>query len=225
MLIFSDESGELGFHDASSKYYVVALLCTNQSKRLKRVVQEFDAYLVRQGWPKDVEVKASTLFNCKRDRRIPDSFTLKQDPVPAICLMLNRISRLDAEADAIVINKRNINDNLRTLPFGILHNYYAGQVIVPRVIQYDGNVDLLVDKRSKERHPHMHFDGYIRTKVLWEKGRFLNFEVRHEDSREIYGLRAADFVSWSIYRFFTWGDNRFFDLVSPFLKSLQKWYF
>lgn len=225
MLIFADESGELGFKNGSSRYYVVGLLCTDQSKTLKKAVQEFDAYLIRRGWPKDIEIKAATLFNCKRDETIPDSFAFKQDPVPAIYRMLNRIGRLDVKADAIVVNKHNINEDLRTLPFGILHNYYAGQIIVPRVIQYDGDVHLIVDKRCKERHPQMHFDGYIRTKVFWEKGRFFNFEIRHEDSQEICGLRAADFVSWSVNRLFASDDDRFFARIKSFVKDLQRWYF
>lgn len=66
-------------------------------------------------------------------------------------------------------------------------------------------VYLFVDQRSKERHSHLHFDGYIETRVFTERTSGMHFLIRHEDSRVVKDLSTADYISWSIFRLLSMG--------------------
>ena len=224
MHIFMDESGELGFHARSSKHYGIACICTEQQKSIYKAFKNFNAFLIRNGWPKDVEPKANKLFNCTRDSEIPSTFNFKSNSHDVILEFLKRLSKRDFEIDAIIINKRNIDTHLKNAPFGIKHNYFAAQVLVPRIVQYD-EVYLFVDQRSKERHSHLHFDGYIETRVFTERTNGMQFQIRHEDSRVVKGLSTVDYISWSIFRLFEYGDKRFFSCINGKVANLNKWYF
>lgn len=224
MVVFMDESGELGFSQGSSNHYVITCLYSEDSKRLANRFRRYKARLIRAGWPKELEPKAATLFNSRRDQKVPNSFTYKNDPVPEIIRFLSGLGEQEISIDAIVINKRNIEARLRTLPFGILHNYFAGQILLSQITQYDP-LHLFVDQRSKERHHHLHFDGYIETRAYMEKGERFDFSIRHEDSRKVYGLSTVDYVSWAINRAYEFRDPRFFKCIRRKINDLQRWFF
>ncbi|MFC1928846.1 hypothetical protein ACFLXK_04500, partial [Chloroflexota bacterium] len=71
MNIYQDESGCLGFKVASSKYFVVALLCPQNGKHLSNIVRKFKGTSIKSNWPKTLEIKAHNLFVAKSDPRIP----------------------------------------------------------------------------------------------------------------------------------------------------------
>jgi len=136
MNIYQDESGCLGFQGGSSKYFGIALLCPNNSKHVGNVIRKFKGKLIKVGWPKGYEIKAHNLFVAGTDRRVPQGYTYKATPEVPILDILRRITNCDIEIDAMVILKSKINSNLRTLPNGILLNYFSGQVLIDRVLQY-----------------------------------------------------------------------------------------
>jgi len=224
MNIYLDESGELGFHPRSSKHYVIACVCTDNSKRIAKRFKKYAGFLIRNGWPKEIEPKAARVFNSPFDQEIPDTFKFKKNPYTVILDFLDRLVKMDFEIDTFVVRKAGIEKRLRTVPFGILHNYYARQILIPRIIQYD-NVHLFVDQRSKERHAHLHFSAYIETEAFMTKGEHFPLQILHEDSQVVKGISVVDYISWSIFRLFESGDNRYFDVIRSKVVKLEKWFF
>lgn len=85
MNIYQDESGCLGFNAGSSNYFVVALLCPQNSKHIANIIRKFKGRVIKDGWPKSIEIKAHNLFVATTDSRIPNSYKYKQTPeVPII---------------------------------------------------------------------------------------------------------------------------------------------
>lgn len=224
MNIFVDESGEMGFNANSSTHYVITCLCPSNSKLISNRFKRYHANLISLGWPQDIEPKATTMFSSSKNRDIPSSFKYKSDPIPLMTSFLGGLATQDLEIDAIVVNKSNIDEHLKKAPLGILHNYYSSKILVPRVCMYD-SVHLFVDRRTKERHPQLKFDGYLETKVLEQRVGWSYFQIMHEDSKKVRGLSTVDYISWAIFRLFEFNDSRFFDCFVGKIKNFKKWYF
>jgi len=224
MNIYQDESGCLGFQSGSSKYFGIALLCPNNSKHVGNVIRKFKGKLIKVGWPKGYEIKAHNLFVAGTDRRVPQGYTYKATPEVPILDILRRITNCDIEIDAMVILKSKINSNLRTLPNGILLNYFSGQVLIDRVLQYS-DVNLYVDETNKQTHDEQHFDGYIKTQALIKRGSNFPFNIVHGNSNVIAGISAVDFVSWAIFRKYEFQDDRFYNIISGKIKHFKPFFF
>ncbi len=102
MNIFMDESGELGFNPRSSSHYYIACLCPSKSKLIGRRFKRFHSHLIRQGWPKEIESKASNLFDAKYNPRIPSTFAYKDDPSSAITHFLKGLADQEISINAII---------------------------------------------------------------------------------------------------------------------------
>ena len=224
MNIYQDESGCLGFNAGSSKYFVVALLCPQNNKHLANVIRKFKGRIIKSGWPNNVEIKAHNLFVARTDNKIPSTYKFKQTPEVPILDILARIANCDIEIDGIVVLKNRMNDDLRTLPYGILFNYYSARVLIDRILLYD-EVHLFVDETSKQTHDLLQFDGYIRTGALLSRKRNFPLEIVHGNSDVINGISASDYVSWSLFRRYEYNDNRFFNMIKHKIVNLKTYYF
>jgi hypothetical protein len=224
MNIYQDESGCLGFKTGSSKYFVVALLCPSRSKHLSNVLRKFKGTLIKSGWPSIIEIKAHNLFTATSDPRVPTTYKYKNCPEQPILDILNHLAKCDLEIDAIVVLKNRINSDLRTLPYGILFNYYSARVLIDRIVRYD-EVHLFVDETSKQTHNLLEFDAYIRNGALLTKRRNFPLEIVHGNSNVIHGISAADFIVWSIFRKYESKDARFFDLIKHKIQNYKTYYF
>jgi hypothetical protein len=218
MNIFQDESGCLGFNRGSSKYFIVALLCPENSKHLGHIIRKFKGKLIKSSWPKTVEIKATHLHMAKYNTYIPPSYVYKNNQDEPIENILKKLSKINCEIDVIVIKKANINSNLKTLPYGVLYNYFSKNVLIERIIKYD-EVKLFIDRTSKQTHKMKHFDDYIYTEALMAKGHNFNFSIEHCDSNIVTGICAVDFVSWALSRKYEQNDNRFFQIIESKIKN------
>jgi hypothetical protein len=224
MNIFQDESGCLGFNAGSSKFFVVSILCPENSKHLANVVRKFKGDLIKEGWPRDIEIKAHNLYTATTNPCIPVNYRYKNDPIIPIFTFLKHLAGMQIEIDAIVVNKQAINLDLRTLPYGILFNYFSSQILTDRICRYD-DVNLFVDETSKQTHDKMRFDGYISTNAKMTKGKDFNLKIDHVNSNVVNGVSAVDYVSWSLFRSYEHGDNRFEKCIQPKIIIFKKYFF
>jgi hypothetical protein len=222
--IYQDESGCLGFKNNSSRYFAVALLCPQNSKHLSNLMRKFKGSLIMSNWPKNIEVKAHNLFMAKSDPRIPNTYKYKNSPEQPIFMLLNRLDQCDIEIDGIIVLKDKIKAGLRTLPYGILFNYFSARVLVDRIITYE-DVHLYVDETSKQTHDQQTFDVYIKNGALLTKGHNFPLEIVHGKSHVIQGISAVDFIVWSLFRKYESNDSRFLKIVKNKFKTLKTYYF
>jgi hypothetical protein len=224
MNIFQDESGDLGFKRGSSKYFIITLLCPENSKHLGNVVRKFKGRLIKLGWPNTIEIKATHLHMAKHNADIPSAYKYKNSPDIPILEFLQRLASLEVVIDAIVVNKAKINTGLKTLPYGVLYNYYSKNVLVDRIIKYDYAI-LYIDRTSKQTHKMKHFDDYLYTEALIAKGHNFPFQIEHCDSNVISGISAVDFVAWALSRKFEQKDDAFYKVISGKIGVLKQYYF
>ena len=211
MNIFQDESGCLGFRPSSSKYFIITLLCPQNSKQVSNIIRKFKGSLIKEGWPNTIEIKATHLHRAFKDTRIPDTYKYKMSPDVPITNILTRLATHPIEVDVIIVNKERINEDLRTLPYGVLYNFYSKIILTDRVKQYN-DATLYIDRTSKQIHKMKRFDEYIYTEVLLAKGHGMNFAIIHGDSNIVRGISAVDFFSWAVSRKYEFSDDTFWQL-------------
>ena len=221
--MFLDESGEFGFEAGSSQYMLIAILSTDKPKLLKNVMRKEKKALHDMGWPRDIEVKGSALFSCHRNPAIPAS--IRDNRVGLADSIVRRILSTGATPHYFVVKKARIQSHLRKAPYGIAYNYFTGQLLCKI---HNGNmthpITLIVDRRNKETHAHMPFDGYIQTKVISECSHEHDFIIQHEDSEKWLGLQAVDFISWGLFRHYEHQDSQFRQLIRPAVGVCDRWY-
>jgi len=233
MFIFLDESGgSTGFNrdgtikGGSSITFNIALICCSDSKCVVRTVKSFEKRLIGKGWPKDIEIKAANLYAAKYSDDIPDDYEYKEHPELPILEILDRICRCEIDIDYFSVKKRHLHDGLKAAPFGIIYNYVAFQVLEHR-LKNAIHLELIVDAQNKEIHSGKTFNGYIRTKAFEVTDTLRTINISHLDSAKDRRLRAVDFVSWSVFRRYEHGDNRFYEqLKSRMNKSnCRNWFY
>lgn len=240
--VFLDESGDLGFAGGST-HFIIGLLSPQSGSALARVIRNFNAHLTNKGWNNSVEIKATNLFNCPTNGDIPDTFAYKKNPEVPIQNILQRIAALQVEIDYAVVRLSTVYDYLKKLPNAILYNYFSLQVLKPRLSLYPA-VTLWVDKRNREYHRQLHFDGYIETEIQLKRAEAkkerMALTIRHigpddlnatplsgkaEIQFALHGLEAVDFVCWAIKRWFENGDDRWRPLIAKRIRFRQPLYF
>lgn len=190
----------------------------SQTKRIKKRLRRRFAAFIKNGWNKTEEIKAAALY---KDRR----FGLQ-----AVIKVLNTLIHIDSlEMSYIAVNKKAItNPSFTRAPYGIAYNYFTG-VLLSELIFLDKfyNTKVIYDVRNKETHEKRHFREHLETNILGaalEKGIDIEFSIEGHDSSKWYGLLAADFFSWSIFRKFEYGDERFYDRFRNRLRRRREWY-
>lgn len=221
--IFLDESGEFGFKAGSSDFLLIALLETDNPKRLKNVMRKEKKRLYDKGWPRDLEIKGTHLFGCHRHDEVP--LEIADNRIDYLSRIIRRILKTGAVPHYSIVKKSCISQNLRSAPYGIAYNYFAGNLLCKL---HNGDMNfpttLVVDQRNKETHAHMPFDGYIQTRIISDCNHEHEFIIRHEESHNWLGLQAVDFISWGLFRHYEHGDDRFYQLIRPNVRVRDAWY-
>lgn len=220
--LYLDESGEDSFSTQSIyKHLLITIVRTNEQEshkiknHLKRI---FTKELYDKRWDKSEEIKASTIYN---DRNFGGN-TLK-----IIFKDLMTINSL--EINYIIVKKDGIvSESLKKAPYGIVYNYFTGQLISKLIFEDKlYNVNLIFDKRNKETHENKPFKEYLKTLILgkaFENNINVTFLLDPKDSNESVSLKAADFFSWGIFRKFEYADDSFFKLFEGKINKRIEWY-
>ena len=193
MIMYLDESGDLGFSPESCNHFIIGFLVSHNEIDLKRKVKE-----VKQQFklPKDVEAKA-TRSNTKLRRA-----------------MLEAVNSSPIEIHTITIHKAHVHERLRENT-NILYNYAAGLILLPFLKEKALDSITLVADRRIIRVPGggLPFDDYLKAELWGTHETFTDLYINHLDSRESYGLQAADYVMNALFRARERGDWSLWNIV------------
>src|SRR5260370_17488786 len=241
--MFVDESGCIAFGPGDDKYFIFAMILPKSGKELSRCIKNFNAYLIRNGWNPDVEVKASNIWHSPNNPKIPDTYKFKASREQVMKDALSNIAALDIKIEYLVVKLDTLKESLKRLPNTILYNFFGVQLLKQPLMFYD-DVQLYIDKRSKEYHDLLKFDGYIETQIatcraVKDKPK-LALTIRHYSSKcsqgltgseranvdfAIRGIEAADFACWAVRSKFEKSDDRWIKLIEKKIGWKQTLYF
>ena len=192
--VFLDESGELGFGEKSSKYFIISLLSCDESElySLRRIIKKVRQKIVKKKIKKYPELKG----NNSTDKVRLD--------------VLNRFMQTKSEIFVIILEKSKVYEYLKGKK-NKLYNYISNLIL--NECSFDNkSVCLIVDKSKANRSLRDDFDNYIRRR-LSEKNAFDKLIIKHENSQNEACLQVLDFVSWAIFRNYEHKDPTFLEVI------------
>ncbi len=192
--ILLDESGELGFKESSSKYFIITLLSCDEGEiySLRRIIKRVREKIVKKKIKKQPEIKGN---NSSDGVRIE---------------VLQRFVKTNCEIFVIILDKSKVYEYLKGKK-SKLYNYISNLIL--NECSFDNlSVCLIVDKSKSNRSLRDDFDNYIRKK-LNDKNHLNNLIIKHENSMNDACLQVLDFISWAIFRNYEHKDSSFMDLI------------
>jgi hypothetical protein len=125
--LFIDESGELGINAGSSEFFLITALCTEAPKALEKRIWKEKAKLITAGWPKNIEIKGTSLWSSPHNPRIPKTIsdkreTIMRDIIEAICAGPN-------EVHYSIAKKKHLSRHIMQAEYGIAYNWLCGTLL------------------------------------------------------------------------------------------------
>ena len=201
---FIDESGDIGFSNRSTRYYIVACLETKRPGELSAAFKRARKKLHR------------------KKRNIPE-FKFSQSSHKVRCVVIEELLKKEWKFSAVVLDKNTVYDYLRDQK-QIIHNYITGFIVEVLPLNHDKLI-LVVDK-SFRREAISEFNKYVKEKINWitlERGITPpSLEIVHDRSENHAGLQAADFVAGSLFSKYERGNDFYFKLVENRKRVLKE---
>lgn len=191
MIIFLDESGDLGFDwlkNKTSSYFVISLLVCNNGQTAEAI-----KYAVRR-----------TLRNKLNHSKCTRVVGELKGATTSLAIKEYFLAQMPAEGwhiYSVTLNKRKVSTHLTTNSGKVrLYNFLARFLIekikFPKILP---SVNLVVD-RCKSPDEIMDFNFYIQNQLQAFLALDTRFYISHETSHESYGLQAVDLFCWGIAR-------------------------
>ena len=202
--VYVDESGDLGFGEKATEFFVVAYVITSNHYPVERDI-----------------LRLKKKFNTRWRGSISE-FKFRNDDDDTRDRVLSTILDLDFDLGYVVIRKSYVVDRLRTAP--LLYRYsVVNNIITDLVNGYDvKDLTVTVDK-SLPRAGIDEFNRYLADKLSWrqvvEKGDDMpTFRVYHLQSEGQPGLQVADYCAGAAFSYFERANPVFYDLLRPKVK-------
>lgn len=215
MHIFIDESGDLG-EKKGSKFFIIGMIfCKNSYivETLNQTINKHNDFLWKNGWPKDVEIKAYNLFNYKRIPKIMNS-NIAINPKLYLHEIYRSINELEIKAGFIIHKPENQGNIFKCLQKEKIYNFLSKKLFhicfkyleSPLFIRVDQRNTTLVKKQKminkNIQRLNLSYIGYIENELTYQFATWCNvqpeIEIEFMDSRHVRGLQVADYLSWAI---------------------------
>lgn len=210
MIIFLDESGDLGFdfekRRTSQKFVITLLVCDDTAATV--------------GFRKAVR---RTLKN-KLNQRRKSSRTIQELKGTGTTLAIKeyffrQLSRKGWRVYSVALNKRRVDEPLRTSHGKKkLYNFLARFLLEHVDLSNAAPAVTLVTDKCKNKEEIRDFNQYLANQLEALLPLNIPLNIYHERSQDNPGLQAVDLFCWGIFRKYERGDNswyqRFADKVT-----------
>lgn len=203
--IFLDESGDLGFNfnkKKTSKYFIITCLFVKDKKILEKIIKR-----IRLGLDKKHKRKIGTLHCVKEKpitrRRFLKELSLKNCYIMTICLSKDRV--------------RTNLQNEKPVLYNYVTNILLDRILTKKIIPLDEKIFLVASKRETNKFLNNNFNRYLKSQI--QNKHKLNIEIIIKTPDEEKSLQAVDFVSWSIFRKYEYGEGAYYNLIKNKIKE------
>ncbi len=204
MIIYLDESGDLGFDyknkRPSQKFVITVLVC--------------DSREITKGFKKAVE---RTLKN-KLNRGKKNSRVVEELKGTGTTISFKKYFYRHAPKDgwklyAVALNKQRVFEYLRTRQNKKkLYNYIARFILQKLDLSRAAPAVTLVVDKCKNKDEISDFNGYLSNQLDALLPLNVPLNIYHERSQDNAGLQAVDLFCWGIYRKYEHGDCEWYDV-------------
>ena len=193
MKIYIDESGDLGFTDRASPYFIIAALIVRNPLAVRRCFAKIRRNKLR-----------------KKYRELPE-FKFNNSGPEIKKRVLSCIASADIEIAYCILRKEQVFPHLRS-NHQIVYNYLTGSLISHIIQKFltGTDVEIIVDK-SLNGIQREAFDQYLVYKTFERNQSFdpadIRIRIEHADSKNEPCIQAADFIAGALHYFYRTGDN------------------
>lgn len=203
MIIYLDESGDLGFDfnkpKTSRKFVITLLVCQNRDA--------IDCF--RKAVSRTLKNK---LNHKKGDRKVQElkgtgtTIEVKQ-------YFYRHLLRDGWQLYSVVLNKTRVNDDLRKPHTKKkLYNFLARFILEKIDLNNAAPAVTLVTDRCKNREEIQDFNSYVANQLEAMLPLNVPLNIYHERSHDNQGLQAVDLFCWGIFRKYEMGDSEWYDV-------------
>ncbi|MBU6231757.1 MAG: DUF3800 domain-containing protein [Patescibacteria group bacterium] len=195
--ILLDESGDLGFSfdKQSSKYFIVTVIFTENKRRLEKI-----ARAVHKGL-------------AKKHQKVGVLHAYIEKPIDRQRL-LKQVRKSDCGILAIILNKKKVYTKLqneKTILYNYVTNILLDRLFTKKPITVKDKITLIASQRETNRFLNNNFKDYLSSQA--RNNHRVDMDVRIATPAEEKSLQVADFVSWSIYRKYEYGDESYYGII------------
>jgi len=189
MIIFLDESGDLGFDFSKSKtsrkFVITLLVCENME--------------AMAGLRRGVRRTLKNKLNAKKNRSQELKGTNTTLPVKEY--FYRHLSSGGWQIYSVILNKQRVYENLRTkLGKKKLYNFLARFLLEKVDLSRTGTTVNLVLDKCKNKEEIKDFNTYVENQLQGLLPLDVPLFITHEFSHNNPGLQAVDLFCWGIYR-------------------------
>jgi hypothetical protein len=191
--IYIDESGDLGFTNRASPFFVIAAIIVHDPLAIRRCFAKVRRNRLR-----------------KKYREIPE-FKFNNSSPEIKRRILACIASADVQIAYCVLRKEQVYSHLRS-NHQIVYNYLTGSLISHIIQRFctDGEVAITVDK-SLNGIQREAFDQYLVYKTF-EKNQAsdladISITIEHTDSKNEPCIQAVDFIAGALHYYYRTDDD------------------
>ena len=200
--LFLDESGNMDFGLNGTRYFVLTSVAMTRPFSCFDSLDSYKYYCIEYGLPGEY-------FHCAEDNR--------HVRARVFGIIKDRLASL--RIDTLIVEKGIIPLDLREArPFysAMLGRLLSG--VIPVEASSGGEVIVITDTipLAKRRQA---VERATRSTLSRQLPTGAKYRLLHHQSRSHYGLQVADYCSWAVYRKWQAGENLWFDLLRPAIRS------
>lgn len=197
MHIFIDESGDLGYTNSSTEFYVIGfVIVPPEEDSLTCIDRVFSKTRQKMNLPK-TQSKEFHHNKCKIETRK---------------LIFQGLSKCNVDFAYLILDKKQVYEDLK-LKQEITNNFLVGKLLIHvlRYYQYNEKIKITVDKRIYTKELEREFSHYISVKVVSDIGNGIHsasmIKINHLSSHTSSGIQAADFIASGTLRYYRGKDE------------------
>lgn len=216
MHVFVDESGDLGFSEASTKYFVAAYVESAAPEKLRTQLKRL---------LKDLHQK-------KKYHKSRNEFKFSRMNDYCKTSVLEKIVECDVSLGAVVMEKSKVTAKLRRDPSRLYNWFVVHNIMLSLLPQIAaGNKMQITFDKSLPMLRIGEFNSYVANKasyLLFEKGKKLPpncISLSHTASEKEFGLQAADAIAGAYFQKYEKQNDECVKIIEPkvgFFKQLWK---
>ncbi len=161
LYIFLDESGDLGFSNKSSRWFILTMALTGNHRKVEKCVKKVHGSLK------------------KKYKRVAELHAYHADKITRKRILQLLSETEDLKILCIVLNKKKVHTDLQSQK-NLLYNYTAN-ILLDRlenrkIYNTQNKIQICIDQRETNKFLNENFKNYLNRNLI--KKRSNNFEIR-----------------------------------------------
>ena len=199
LYLYLDESGDLGFdfvNKKPSKFFTITILAIRGPENNRLLIKAVKKTLARK-----LNRKKSVAGELKGAKTV---FEIKK-------YFYAQVKNLKFAVYALTLNKKRVYERL-TKDKERVYNYISRLVLDKIPFEKAQEQVILVLDKSKTQKQVWDFNQYVFRQLKGRLDPKVPLDIKHQDSRQYYGLQAVDLFSWGIFRKYEKKDSEWLEV-------------